>query len=211
MIVTLTGPSCGGKTTLENALKECGFATAVATTTRPKRAGEIDGQSYYFLTREEFERDRDAGAFVESAEFNDCYYGKSRKEIERVLATGKPVVLVIEPIGLAQLQACARNERWDVFSIFIDNPPAVLAERFLRRFAKEVVLPSKDELDKAVDVYASRMVQMMTTERNWSDLANMRETKIVYDAVFGEFNESNISAIVNMLVSMAARKERNAA
>jgi guanylate kinase len=81
---------------------------------------------YHFLSREEFERRRDEGRFLEWAEYGGNLYGTLEAEVERVLGEGRHVVLDIEVTGARQI----RERRSDVVSIFILPPSAdVLYER----------------------------------------------------------------------------------
>lgn len=104
--VVLSAPSGGGKTTIARALlarrpEELGYS--VSCTTRSPRRGERDGRDYYFLSRAEFLRRRAAGEFAESAEVHGNLYGTLKSEIERVLRTGKHVVMDIDVQGATQL------------------------------------------------------------------------------------------------------------
>jgi guanylate kinase len=131
-LVILTSPSGGGKTTIAHRLlatrEDVGFS--ISATTRPARESERDGTDYHFLTAEEFARRRDAGAFLEWAEYGGHLYGTLEAEVDRVLAGGRHVVLDIEIQGAAQI----RQRRSDVVSIFILPPSAdVLIQRLTER------------------------------------------------------------------------------
>jgi guanylate kinase len=131
-LVILSSPSGGGKTTIAHRLlatrDDVGFS--ISATTRPARESERDGTDYYFLTEEEFARRRDAGAFLEWAEYGGHLYGTLEAEVDRVLADGLHVVLDIEILGAAQI----RQRRSDVVSIFILPPSAeVLIQRLTGR------------------------------------------------------------------------------
>ena len=121
-VLILSSPSGAGKTTIAKALlaarEDLGFS--VSATTRAPRPGEQEGVDYYFLSREEFERRRQAGAFLEWAEYGGQLYGTLGAEVERILAEGRHVMLDIEVQGATQI----RQRRTDVVSIFI-LPPSV--------------------------------------------------------------------------------------
>jgi guanylate kinase len=128
-LLVLSAPSGGGKTTVTKALlkarKDLGYS--ISATTRAPRAGERDGQDYYFVTREEFLRRREAGDFIESAEYSGNLYGTLRSEVERILGTGHHAVLDIEIRGARQIRTKYSGE---TVSIFIMPPSAeVLLER----------------------------------------------------------------------------------
>jgi guanylate kinase len=102
--VILSAPSGGGKTTIARALlaRRTDVGYSVSCTTRAPRAGEQQGRDYYFMTRSEFLAERERGAFAESAEVHGNLYGTLRSEVERVLASGRHVVMDIDPQGARQ-------------------------------------------------------------------------------------------------------------
>ena len=102
----LSAPSGGGKTTIAHRLLEqrpdVGYS--VSCTTRAPRGVEQNGVDYYFLDPEEFLRRRAAGDFAESAEVHGNLYGTLRSEIDRVLGTGRHVVMDIDVQGARQMR-----------------------------------------------------------------------------------------------------------
>jgi guanylate kinase len=99
--IVISGPSGVGKTSIIERLPEFdpGVRLSVSVTTRPRRAGEVEGRDYHFLTREEFERRRAAGALVEWAEVHGYGYGTPREPVERWLAEGYDALLDIDYQG----------------------------------------------------------------------------------------------------------------
>lgn len=203
LIVTLTGPSCAGKSTLEKKLKQVGYEAVISTTTRPIRDGEIDGKNYYYVTREEFNDMQENGELVENIEFNGNYYGVSVTEIERVFSTGKPIVLVVEPVGLKQIKTFASKMGWEVHSCFIDNPRTVVTKRFLSRFASELEAGSNKQ--KLVETYTKRLEEMSTTEVEWQIEAYEQLQKqggYLYDTIYKTFDETNDKEVVQDFVEL---------
>ena len=100
----LSAPSGGGKTTIARMLlarrPDAGYS--VSCTTRPPRNGEVAGRDYHFLSRDEFEARRARGEFAESATVHGNLYGTLRSEVERVLASGRHVVMDIDVQGAHQ-------------------------------------------------------------------------------------------------------------
>src|SRR5512134_351253 len=131
-LLVLSGPSGAGKGTLVERLMaarpECVFA--ISSTTRPRRATEQDGVQYEFVTREEFERRRVAGYFLETAEVHGHLYGTPVQFVDDQIAAGRIVVLDIDVQGGASV----RRVRPDAVSIFI-YPPSIdaLRQRLLKR------------------------------------------------------------------------------
>jgi guanylate kinase len=120
--VILSSPSGGGKTTITRLLlvRRSDVGYSISCTTRPPRSGERDGTDYFFLTREVFEARRRRGEFVESAEVHGNLYGTLRSEIERVLASGKHVVMDIDVQGARQISSAYG----DALRIFLLPPSA---------------------------------------------------------------------------------------
>lgn len=105
--VILSAPSGAGKTTIAHRLlatrNDVGYS--VSCTTRAPRPGEVDGKDYHFRTAAEFEAGREKGEFAESANVHGNLYGTLRAEVERVLATGKHVIMDIDVQGARQFAA----------------------------------------------------------------------------------------------------------
>ncbi|HOT23460.1 MAG TPA: guanylate kinase [Thermoleophilia bacterium] len=97
----ISGPSGAGKGTVIALLRRRlgGLSLAVSATTRAPRPGEVDGREYHFMTRDEFEREVAAGAFLEWVEYSGALYGTLRREVEDKLARGDDVLLEIELRG----------------------------------------------------------------------------------------------------------------
>jgi guanylate kinase len=130
--IILSSPSGGGKTTIARELlrRRGDLGYSVSCTTRAPRVGEVEGRDYYFLSRAEFERRREAGEFAESAEVHGNMYGTLRSEIERVLGAGKHVVMDIDVQGAQQFTRAFPKS----VTIFVLPPSAeVLLERLRDR------------------------------------------------------------------------------
>jgi guanylate kinase len=102
--VILSSPSGGGKTTIAKELlrrrRDLGYS--VSGTTRVARPGEADGVDYYFMSPEAFETARANGEFAESAEVHGRMYGTLKREVDRILASGRHVVMDIDVQGARQ-------------------------------------------------------------------------------------------------------------
>ena len=155
--IILSSPSGGGKTTIAKRLLEVrnDIGYSVSCTTRPPREGEVEGRDYYFRSRGEFERGRRAREFAESAEVHGHLYGTLRSEVERVLASGRHVMMDIDVQGARQFQAVFPSS----LLIFVLPPSArVLLERLEARKTEDArsltlrLKSAKEEL-KAVDLY----------------------------------------------------------
>ncbi|HKU68180.1 MAG TPA: guanylate kinase [Candidatus Baltobacteraceae bacterium] len=101
LLFVVSGPSGAGKDTLVDALREKlpRLRYSVSATTREPRPGEVHGEHYFFLNREEFERRRGAGGFLEWREYNDNFYGTPRDFVERTLTEGYDLIMKPEVNG----------------------------------------------------------------------------------------------------------------
>lgn len=199
MIVTLNGPSCAGKSTLEKMLVKRGFSNAISTTTRPMRVGDVDGESYYFVSREKFESGLALDEFVENVEFGGNYYGLTVAEVSRLTKLGKPIVVVCEPIGQKQIAAWCKANSFPLYAVFVDNHEQVIAQRFISRLSEEAMQGLGID-EKTIGAYAGRMREMMTTERKW--VAEAWASKL-YNLRVSEFNEANCDEIADIVAGVA--------
>lgn len=158
----LSSPSGGGKTTIARELlrRRSDLGYSVSCTTRPARQGERDGIDYFFLTAEEFEAARSRGEFAESAEVHGNMYGTLRREVDRVLAERKHVVMDIDVQGARQFVEAYP----DSVLVFLIPPDAeVLLQRLKARGTESAEslarrLRSAVEELRAVDLYGYLVV-----------------------------------------------------
>lgn len=128
-LFVISGASGVGKSTVlkqvMDARKDLSFS--VSATTRAPRPGEVDGQSYYFITKAHFEEMIRENAFLEYNAHMDNYYGTPEAQLEEKLNKGN-VILDIEPNGAFNV----RKRRSDAVLIFIAPPSLEELERRLR-------------------------------------------------------------------------------
>jgi guanylate kinase len=132
LLLVLSAPSGGGKTSIAKKLLQVrnDLGYSVSATTRATRNGERDGVDYHFLTRQEFERRRKNGEFLEWAEYGTQLYGTLKGEIDRIFAQGRHAVLDIEVEGARQI----RENFLNTLLVFVLPPSAeVLVERLTGR------------------------------------------------------------------------------
>lgn len=104
--ILVVGPSGSGKSALLAHLREVmpDIVFPRSCTTRTPRPGEVEGEKYFFVTKEEFERRQAAEEFLEWAPYGGNYYGTLRSEIIPALEAGKSVLREVEVQGARQLR-----------------------------------------------------------------------------------------------------------
>jgi guanylate kinase len=122
----VSAPSGAGKSSLVKAAlaEDKRLALSVSFTTRPPRAGEVNGREYHFVDRKTFDAMLARGDFLESAEVHGNRYGTSQKWISDTRAKGLDILLEIDWQGAQQV----RKAFPDAVSVFILPPAPVLPE-----------------------------------------------------------------------------------
>ena len=120
LLVVISGPSASGKGSVLNGLRGLGrpWHFVVTATTRPMRAGEVDGQDYIFLDVDNFLRMRERDELLESAQVYDRWYGVPRQQVRDPLIAGKDVILEIDVQGAATIRTLAP----EALTIFVMPP-----------------------------------------------------------------------------------------
>jgi guanylate kinase len=129
-VFIISAPSGSGKTTLVSRLLASlpGLMFSVSYTTREPRGDEVDGHSYHFVSRQDFEAMAGRDEFLERAEVFGNYYGTHRGILEEAQALGKDLVLDIDVQGARQL----RSRIPEAVSVFILAPSRQILEQRLR-------------------------------------------------------------------------------
>ena len=148
MLIVYSGPSGVGKGTIRKKVFERfgdKLFYSISMTTRAPREGEIDGVDYYFVTREYFEEQIEAGNFLEYAEFVGNYYGTPKDKVEEKLNNGYDVMLEIEVDGATQV----KQKVEDAISIFVVPPSMEALENRLQGRKTEEQEIIQKRLEKA--------------------------------------------------------------
>ena len=139
LLVVISAPSGGGKTTLCNQLLAArpDMTRAITCTTREPRGEEKDGVDYYFLDAASFLKRVQAGNFLEHATVFGNSYGTLKSEVLGKLRSGRDVLLNVDVQGAATIRKCAEEDaelERALVSVFLTPPSiAVLEERLRRR------------------------------------------------------------------------------
>ena len=187
LMLVISSPSGAGKSTLCRALlaKDAYIGLSVSVTTRPPRAGEVDGQDYFFIDAPEFARMVRDDELLEHATVFQNAYGTPRAYVERQLTAGQDVLFDIDWQGAQQLR---QRKREDVVSVFILPPSAAALEARLR-----------DRAQDAAEVVAYRMSQSRDEMSHWLEY----DYVIVNEDI--EVAEASLTAI---LTAERLRRER---
>ena len=187
LMFVISSPSGAGKTTLARRLlsQDTEISLSVSVTTRSPREGEVHGQDYIFVSRDEFTSLREQGEFLEHAEVFGNLYGTPRAPVEQAMGQGRDVLFDVDWQGTQQLSQAAAG---DVVKVFILPPSAdILARRLLGR--------AKDP----ASVIAARMAKAADEISHWNE----------YDYVLVNDNLDHCYAeLISILMAERARKER---
>ncbi|WP_311407165.1 guanylate kinase [Liquorilactobacillus uvarum] len=150
MLIVLSGPSGVGKGTVRKAIFEQDgnkFHYSISMTTRAKRPGEVNGRDYFFVSKEQFEKEISSDGMLEYARYVDNYYGTPLKYVNEMLDSGKDVFLEIEVNGAMQV----REKSPDGLFIFLTPPDLMeLRHRIIERGTDDLATIDK-RMEKAVD------------------------------------------------------------
>ncbi len=178
-LFVISGASGVGKSTVLSKVMEgrADLAFSVSATTRAPRPGEVDGKSYYFVTKERFQEMIAADEFLEYDAHMENYYGTPEKQVDQKLCNGS-VILDIEPNGALNVRA----RRPDATLIFIMPPTREELERRLR-----------DRGDTSED-----QIQIRMKRANWE-----MDQSVWYDYVV--INDQ-VEACANKILNIIAEK-----
>ena len=124
ILFVVSAPSGAGKTTLCDALRQTpDFVYSVSCTTRPPRAGEIEGEDYHFLSEPDFRARVEAGEFLEYAKVFEHYYGTLRQPVVTNLQNGVDILIDVDIQGAAAIRAAEdQTIRQALCDVFIMPP-----------------------------------------------------------------------------------------
>jgi guanylate kinase len=162
VLVVLAGTSGAGKGTIGRRLLDRfpDMRWSVSWTTRAARPGEVEGVDYHFVTRDEFERLRDSGGFLESFEVYGDLKGTPRQFVVDALAAGHDVLLELDVHGalavrealpstlLVFVQAPSREEQRRRLEERAADHPEAMQQRLARAEAEEKI--AREQFDAVI-------------------------------------------------------------
>lgn len=174
-LITLTSPTCGGKTWLmDHLIKDWDLKRVVGTTDRPARAGEIEGVHYHFITTEESMKLEADDKFAEIITYNGVRYGVTHAEMQAKVAVvdEPPPIIILEPSGLSEYKRYCVSHGWDMMSVFVYTPEAVRLKRLAHRTTDDIVATdglSYEAILNLVVANNKRLTAIFEHERSWFD------------------------------------------
>lgn len=147
--IIISGTTCAGKgTVIEKLLaKDKNLALSISYTSRAKRDDEVDGVDYHFISRDEFEKRIQKGEFLEYAKVRyGEYFGTAKKDVQKLLETGKDVILEIDVQGAQQIKEMFP----ETILIFIMAPSMNEVKRRIKARGKET---KEQILDRFITAY----------------------------------------------------------
>ena len=195
----ISAPSGAGKTSLVKALinQTADCRAAISHTTRPKRSEEIDGRDYYFVSDHDFSELNAKGGFLESAKVFDYSYGTSLDEAQKIIKSGKILILEIDWQGALQIKDKYKSAK----SIFI-LPPSLEALR------SRLEMRAQDS-DETVE---KRMKKAISESSKWTNFDYLVENDVfqialeaIKEIINGEGQQYLRDAQVNKLKPLIER------
>ena len=151
LLIILSGPSGVGKNCVRQEIMNSGkleLTYSISMTTREKREKEVDGVDYYFVSEEEFQKNIEAGNFLEWAYFVGHHYGTPKDKVEKLRDEGKNVFLEIEINGANQVMSKMKDDR--VISFFLMPPNIAALEKRIRKRQTETEDIIQERLQKGM-------------------------------------------------------------
>lgn len=109
-LIVISGPSGAGKGTVcKSIIQKNNLWISVSATTRSPRSDEVEGENYYFLTKEKFLEKIECEDFLEYAEVYGNFYGTPKSEVLKILESGRNVLLEIDIQGALKVKIAYPN------------------------------------------------------------------------------------------------------
>ena len=199
-LIVVSAPSGGGKTSLIKALLE-GFdevdiLLGVSFTTRKPRSKEKNGQSYYFISKEEFQKKMDEGDFLESAEVFGNYYGTSKEWVSDKLSKGHDVLLELDWQGALQV----KKSYPEAITVFVLPPSIKELEVRLKKRRQD----SKETISKRIsfakqEIQKSNKFDVLILNNSFKDALNDLKQVVTAEGIAEERQEEASSVASKLL------------
>lgn len=144
-ILLFVGPSCSGKTTLMRELLQRHpemFERLKSFTSRARRDGE-DDMEYDFVSVEDVVRMQKSGDVTQQVFLNGNWYGTRTSDIDRIVASGKVPVCIVEPGSVGQFAKVGQEKDFKPLTFYVNGNTETILRRWLERVASEPETPTK--------------------------------------------------------------------
>ncbi len=190
-LITLSGMTCSGKSTLANKLIATGFFARVITATtraprRLKQGTETHGIDYLFLSDRDFDTLEQSGALLESTRFADFRYGTPKESLLNIQAQGQLPLIITDPTGAMSLKHLGKRMGWDVLNIYLDCDIRTAIARLDARAQRYNLKDS--------DYYRARIDALTCEESGWS-------SQYPWDLSLQQFSEENFSWQLGLILN----------
>ena len=203
-LIVVSAPSGGGKTSLIKALledfEEVDILLGVSFTTRKPRSKEKNGQSYYFISKEEFQKKIDEGDFLESAEVFGNYYGTSKEWVSEKLNKGHDVMLELDWQGALQV----KKSYPEAITVFVLPPSIKELEVRLKNRRQD----SKETISKRIsfakeEIQKSNKFDVLILNNSFKDALNDLK-QVVTEQGIAEERQEEASSVASKLLEDAS-------
>lgn len=179
-IFLITAPSGSGKTSITHQLKSRGvWEECISHTTRQMRDGEIDGETYYYVSKEKFEKMLNNDEFAENVSYHGQLYAISKREINKKLEICKHIFIIVEHDGYKQIKAVYPN----AVGIFLHMTKEDCVENMLLRGDKS------SSIEARISTYEEEMLNRHSYDYVIKNVKNKAsETANIVESIVEQYN-----------------------
>jgi guanylate kinase len=161
-LLTITGPSCSGKTTLLQLLCEkYNFSQILSTMTRQPRPGEEEGVHGYFVSHDKFFELVETGQMAQHVRFSGNMYGSTWAEVKRITELGRTPCVIVEPSGVFQYGRISKTLGLRQVRAYLSAPLEVLIDRYSSRLVGRVIESAE------MEYHAGRLTSLVGEHADW--------------------------------------------